>query len=45
MCIGSPWAWSVVAMVIDKERGFVTQSSLDWSLMDATFPLSIVFAF
>ena len=45
MCIGAPWAWSVMAMVINKENGFVVQASTDWSLAQATFPISLIFMF
>eukprot|EP01038_Epipyxis_sp_PR26KG_P004904 gene4904-6867_t len=43
MCIGSPWAWSLMADVITREQGFVTAAASDWTLMQAAFPLSIVF--
>jgi MFS family permease len=43
LCIGSPWAWSLIADVITREQGFVTAASSDWTLMQAAFPLSIIF--
>jgi MFS family permease len=43
MCIGSPWAWSIMADVITRENGFVTSAASDWTLMESAFPLSIVF--
>mmetsp|Transcript_11957 Transcript_11957/g.19970 ORF Transcript_11957/g.19970 Transcript_11957/m.19970 type:complete len:715 (-) Transcript_11957:1332-3476(-) len=43
MCIGSPWAWSIMADTITKEVGFVAPCAADWSLMESAFPLSIVF--
>jgi MFS family permease len=43
MCIGSPWAWSLMADVITREVGFVAPVAADWTLMEAAFPLSIVF--
>lgn len=43
LCIGSPWAWSVMADVVTREVGFVAPAAADWSLYDAAFPLSIVF--
>lgn len=43
MCIGSPYAWSLMADTITREYGFVTSASEDWSMMEATLPLSIVF--
>eukprot|EP01038_Epipyxis_sp_PR26KG_P008254 gene8254-11169_t len=43
MCIGSPWAWSLMADVLTREQGFVTAAASDWTLLQAAFPLSIVF--
>ena len=43
LCIGAPWAWSVMADVVTREIGFVAPAAADWSLYDAAFPLSIVF--
>ena len=45
MCIGSPYAWSLMADVITRQDGFVVAASSDWSLGEAAFPLSLVFAF
>ncbi|CAM9336130.1 unnamed protein product [Choristocarpus tenellus] len=44
MCIGSPWAWSVMSGTISCELGVVTSAAGDWTMAEATFPLSIVFA-
>ena len=43
MCLGSPFAWSIMADVITRQHGFVAPAASDWSLMAAAFPLSIVF--
>ena len=43
MCIGTPWAWSIMADAVTREYGFVTSAAADWSLMEAAMPLSIVF--
>ena len=43
LCIGSPWAWSAMGDVISREHGFVVSAASDWSLAEATAPLSIVF--
>ena len=43
MCIGAPYAWSLAADLVSKEMGFVCSAAADWSLMQAAFPLSIVF--
>ncbi len=43
MCIGSPYAWSMMADAITREYGFVTPAFSDWTLMEAALPLSIVF--
>lgn len=43
LCLGAPWAWSVMADIATREIGFVTPAAADWSLFDAAFPLSIVF--
>lgn len=43
MCIGSPWAWSVVASQASLEQGFVAPAAADWSMVETALPLSIVF--
>ena len=43
MCLGAPYAWSLMADQITRELGFVTPAMADWSLMEAALPLSIVF--
>ena len=43
MCIGSPFAWSLMADTITREIGFVAPAAADWTMMEAVFPLSIVF--
>lgn len=43
LCIGSPWAWSLMADCVTREIGFVAPAAADWSLYEAAFPLSIVF--
>jgi MFS family permease len=45
MCIGSPYAWSLVADVITREQGFVASTASDWTLMETALPLSLVFFF
>ena len=45
MCIGSPYAWSMMADAITREYGFVAPSFADWTLMEAVIPLSLVFMF
>ena len=45
MCIGSPWAWSIMGDIITKESGFVASAAEDWSLAQSCLPLSIVFVF
>lgn len=45
MCIGSPYAWSIMSDMVTKEYGFVTSAAADWSLMQTALPLSIVFVF
>ncbi|CAM9419845.1 unnamed protein product [Sphacelaria rigidula] len=44
MCIGSPWAWSVMSGTLTREMGVVASAASDWSMAEATIPLSIVFA-
>ncbi|CAN0231456.1 unnamed protein product [Pylaiella littoralis] len=44
MCIGSPWAWSVISGTISKEMGIVSSAAGDWTMTEATMPMSIVFA-
>lgn len=43
MCIGAPWAFSIVADTITREYGFVAAAPGDWSLMESAFPMSMVF--
>lgn len=43
LCIGSPWAWSLMADVISREEGFVAPAAADWTLYQAALPLSMVF--
>lgn len=43
LCIGSPYAWSLMADIITRENGFVAAAASDWTLMQAALPLSIVF--
>lgn len=45
LSIGSPWAWSVIVGSLIREKGFVVSASLDWTLAQATFPLSLIFFF
>eukprot|EP00607_Mallomonas_marina_P007221 CAMPEP_0182416744 /NCGR_PEP_ID=MMETSP1167-20130531/1103_1 /TAXON_ID=2988 /ORGANISM="Mallomonas Sp, Strain CCMP3275" /LENGTH=655 /DNA_ID=CAMNT_0024589777 /DNA_START=227 /DNA_END=2194 /DNA_ORIENTATION=+ len=45
MCIGSPWAWSVMADVLTRDFGVVASSANDWTLSQTALPLSIVFLF
>lgn len=45
MCIGSPYAWSMMGDQITREHGFVASTASDWTLMQAALPLSIVFGF
>jgi len=44
MCIGHPYAWSVMSSPLTRELGVVASSSADWSLSEATLPISLVFA-
>lgn len=44
LCIGAPYAWSVVSGHIVREQGFVAPAAGDWSLSEATLPISLVFA-
>ncbi|CAM9370394.1 unnamed protein product [Chrysoparadoxa australica] len=44
MCIGSPWAWSMMSGPVSRELGVVASSAGDWSMAEASFPLGIVFA-
>lgn len=30
MCIGSPWAWSVMSGTLTRELGFVASAAGDW---------------
>ncbi len=44
MCIGSPWAWSIMSGPLSRSLGVVASSPSDWSMFECTLPLSIVFA-
>ena len=43
MCLGAPYAWSLMADVTTREIGIVAPAAADWSLMETAFPLSLVF--
>jgi MFS family permease len=43
ICIGSPWAWSVMSGTLTREIGFVTSAAADWTLGAAGLPLSLIF--
>eukprot|EP01031_Cornospumella_fuschlensis_P023146 gene23146-28130_t len=45
LCIGSPYAWSLMADELTRESGIVVSSAQDWTLMEAALPLSLVFVF
>lgn len=45
MCIGSPWAWSIMGDIVTKEIGFVAPVAADWTLAQSCLPLSLVFVF
>lgn len=45
MCIGAPYAWSIIADEITREVGFVAPAAADWTLMDTALPVSLVFLF
>jgi MFS family permease len=45
ICIGSPYAWSMMADLLTREHGFVASAAADWTLMQSSLALSIVFAF
>ena len=43
LCLGSPWAWSLVGDACTRQLGFVAPAAGDWSLGECALPLSIVF--
>jgi MFS family permease len=43
LCLGSPWAWSLVADSVTRELGFVAPAANDWSLYECAAPLSMIF--
>lgn len=43
LCLGAPWAWSLVGDSCTRSLGFVAPAAADWSLYECAFPLSIVF--
>jgi hypothetical protein len=45
LAIGSGWAWSIVSTTIVREQGFVSAAAADWSLLEATAPMPILFTF
>jgi hypothetical protein len=45
MCIGSPYAWGVLADPLCRDLGFVAPAAADWTMTEAVFPISLVFAF
>ena len=45
MCIGSPWAWSIMGDIVTREIGFVAPVAADWTMLQSAMPLSMVFFF
>eukprot|EP01041_Mallomonas_annulata_P011127 gene11128-23259_t len=43
MCIGSPYAWSLMGDVLTRDIGVVASAASDWTLAEAALPLSIIF--
>ena len=43
LCLGSPWAWSLVGDACTRQLGFVAPAAGDWSLGECALPLSIIF--
>ena len=43
LCLGSPWAWSLVGDACTRQLGFVAPAAGDWSLGECALPLSVVF--
>lgn len=43
LCLGAPYAWSLMADLTTREIGFVASAASDWTLMQAALPLSLVF--
>lgn len=44
ICIGSPYAWSLLADATTRELGVVASAADDWGLLQTALPLSLVFA-
>lgn len=42
LCIGSPFAWSLMADLITRHHGFVASAASDWTLGESALPLSII---
>jgi hypothetical protein len=45
MCLGTPYAWSLLAEPLSRELGVAAAASTDWGLMEAAGPMSVCFAF
>jgi len=45
LCLGAPYAWSLMADVATREIGLVAPAAADWTLMETAFPLSLIFVF
>ncbi len=43
VCIGTPWAWSVMATPLMLEMGGVVPAAADWSFAEVSAPMSILF--
>ena len=43
LCLGAPYAWSLMADVCTREIGLVAPAAADWTLMETALPLSLVF--
>ncbi len=44
VCIGAPYAWSLMADIVTREHGFVASAASDWTMMQAALPMSLVLA-
>lgn len=44
LSIGIPYAWSIMSGPLSRELGVVTSAAADWSMPQATMPISIVLA-
>lgn len=43
VCLGAPFAWSLMSSVLSRAQGVVASSAADWTIAQATIPMQLAF--